>query len=48
MHTVDEFGCDLSTKYSIPNYQFDCTTSIRPTCNTNNNLNVYSLICGGS
>ncbi|CAM6000585.1 unnamed protein product [Sphagnum balticum] len=41
----DLFGCELTTRFQIPNYQFDCTWDSAPICQTNNHNNHFSLIC---
>ena len=41
----DMFGCDVTTKWSMPNYQFDCTNNRAPICNTNDNQNKFFGIC---
>lgn len=43
----DNFGCDLTTRKHMPNYQYDCTNSIQPACSTNSNSNVFSPTCLG-
>jgi hypothetical protein len=37
----DLFGCGVSSEFLIPNYQYDCTNSIAPGCNSNQNLNRF-------
>jgi hypothetical protein len=41
----DLFGCDLTSEFLIPNYQYDCTNSHAPACSTNNNLNRFESAC---
>jgi hypothetical protein len=43
----DSFGCDITSRYPMPNYQYDCTTNVIPTCETNNGGNVYYPVCVG-
>lgn len=42
---TDDFGCDLSAKYNIPNYQYDCTNQIRPQCSKNRGNNIFEMAC---
>lgn len=31
----DDFGCNFTTRFKVTNYQYDCTSSVAPICNTN-------------
>lgn len=41
----DLFGCDLSSAFKIPNYQFDCTNRVAPNCATNEGKNLFEPSC---
>lgn len=42
---VDEFGCSLTSRHPIPNYQFDCSDPVKPKCETNDGNDVYLKVC---
>ena len=39
----DNFGCALTSKFIMPNYQHDCTNNYQPNCDTNNKSNHFSF-----
>jgi hypothetical protein len=43
----DGIGCEITTSHLMPNYQYDCTTTNIPVCETNNGGNVFSHVCVG-
>jgi hypothetical protein len=43
----DDFGCSFTTRFKVPNYQYDCTNSIAPVCHTNENRNRFLSVCLG-
>lgn len=43
----DNFGCQLSSDFGIPNYQYDCFNDQAPSCKTNRGLNHYENVCVG-
>lgn len=43
----DKLGCDISTEFRIPNYQYDCTNNAAPPCGSNGGLNAFHPICVG-
>jgi hypothetical protein len=43
----DDFGCDLTSAFKIPNYLYDCTNSDEPLCSTNNDGNIFMEVCVG-
>ena len=47
MEGRDKFGCDASSEFLVPNYQYDCTNDKAPKCETNEDLNLFQLVCLG-
>lgn len=43
----DDFGCDLTTDYPMPNYQYDCTSEKAKDCPTNYGADSFYKICVG-
>ena len=43
----DALGCEITTDFSIVNYQYDCTNPTAPVCSTNNQGNRFFLKCLG-
>jgi hypothetical protein len=41
----DQFGCDLSTEFRFPNYQYDCTDARPTACDGNNGMNYIKAGC---
>ena len=41
----DSFGCEVSSRWNMPNYQYDCTNNRVPVCETNNHNNHFHSIC---
>lgn len=44
----DQCGCDITTAHPMGNYQYDCTNSKQPKCNTNGGRNAFTFACVGA
>ena len=43
----DDFGCQFSSYRKIPNYMYDCTSQIKPPCETNDGKSKFYRSCVG-
>ena len=44
----DQLGCEITSKYPMPNYQYDCTNPTQTPCSSNRNANQFYYQCVGS